>query len=200
MAQHVVLFGFEPFGAHPVNPSGVAVESLDGAVLHGVEVVGVVLPVLYAEAYSVLDQTLQWARPAAVLGVGQGLDCFAVERVACNVVGLKPDNDGVLLPGPVDASGPPALPTTLDTPHLLQAVRTAVGTDGPPCTLSDDAGTFLCNHTLYRLLRSADGRLPCGFLHVPTLDTAPQHLTTAAVTAATGLLCARAGELLTDVG
>jgi pyroglutamyl-peptidase len=38
---------------------------------------------------------------------------------------------------------------------------------GIPARLSDDAGRYLCNATLFHLLARA-GKLPCGFIHVPS--------------------------------
>ena len=47
-----------------------------------------------------------------------------------------------------------------------QAMASALETEGLPVTLSEDAGDYLCNFTLYRLLHTKAAP-KVGFLHVP---------------------------------
>jgi len=182
--RHLVVFGFEPFGEEPVNPSGQAALALDGRTLRDISIHGVVLPVTYQGAFPALQKHLDQWEPDGVLGVGQGKASFDVEWWAHNVVGVRLDNDGrsqghtVVEPG-----GEEKLAVSLDTTLVFDAVTASVGS-AAPVLHSDSAGDYLCNHTLYRLLQWADGEVAAGFLHVPRLAVCAQPIITAAVEAA----------------
>ena len=63
---------------------------------------------------------------------------------------------------PQRPSGPGSLPATAP----CQSMLTALSAQALPARLSQDAGDYLCNFTLYRVLRAAPS-IPVGFLHVP---------------------------------
>src|SRR5437763_791554 len=90
--MRVLLTGFEPFGAHRVNPSMLVAERLGG----------VVLPVSTRRLARELELAIEEATPDVVLGVGLAAlrTQVAVERVAINCLDFTiPDNDGVLVEG-----------------------------------------------------------------------------------------------------
>jgi len=182
-----VLFGFEPFGDEPVNPSGVAVQALHGRQFHGVRVESVVLPVVYDAAFPLLQRVLEAGMPRAVMGVGQGKDNFRIETLARNHVGERPDNGGApRAVSVVDANAPEHVATSWRADLVLRAVAAAAGT--VPVGMSDNAGDFLCNHTLFRLLSFLDGQTPAGFLHVPRLSVVTQGVINQCVEAAVSAL------------
>jgi len=91
-----------------------------------------------------------------------------LERVAINLADFEiPDNDGVVLVDQqVDADGASALFATLP----LRQIQVALLDAGIPARLSNSAGTYLCNKTLYRFLCAIEeggGAVPCGFIHLP---------------------------------
>jgi pyroglutamyl-peptidase len=198
MTARMVLFGFEAFGEERVNPSEAAVRVLHGRRLRGVEVVSAVLPVTYAGAFSTLQAVLDHTQPVAILGVGQGGERFQVESQARNVIGSKLDNQGVAAGSSVQEGGQELLPVTADAPALLKAVELALlaSRQDVPAVLSDDAGSYLCNHTLYRALSWVRGRVPCVFVHVPKLKIAAQPLTNNVVEAVAEALAAQSAESL----
>lgn len=159
-----LLTGFEPFGAHSVNPSQLVAERLGGAVL----------PVSVARMPGELERAIEATSPEVVLGVGLAAlrTQVAVERVAINVLDFTiPDNDGVLLEGePIDPSGAPAWFSTLP-------VRRIAGRwleEEIPSYLSNTAGTYICNQMLYTALAIGRERgFRAGFVHLPPLEHVP---------------------------
>ncbi len=187
MPPRLLVYGYEPFGTEPVNPSGAAVRALSGASFGTVDVHTVVLPVTWDGTFALLQRVLEELRPILVLGVGQGTDCFQVETRALNANGPKADNAGALAGPVVEDGSADVLGVTLDAQAVLDAVASVV--TGVPVRLSDNAGGFLCNHTLYKTLSWAQrSGAACGFLHVPRLGHAPQHTINAAVAAAVAAL------------
>ena len=166
----ILLTGFVPFGSTTRNPSELVVRELDGAEVAGRRILGRVLPVSAARAPSMLTQAIEEARPEAVLllGVAVGRTGLSVERVAVNVLDFpEPDNDGELpIDLPIAEGAPAAYFSTLN----LRAIVAAWTAAGIPGSISDTAGTYLCNQALYTALHTtAAKRLPVGFVHLPTL-------------------------------
>jgi len=166
----ILVTGFEPFGAHPSNPSEEIAKALDGRVFSGLGVRAAVLPVHHVEAGREALRLLGEHDPVAVLHVGlaAGRARIALERVALNVMDYaEADNAGYRARGePCVPGGPAAYPSTLP----LAAILDALIREGIPAYLSNTAGTYLCNQTLYTTLHAvamARRRTLVGFLHVP---------------------------------
>jgi pyroglutamyl-peptidase len=170
----VLLTGFEPFDQATRNPSADAIRLVAARGVPGIALSGLVLPTSFAGADAALTRALLEAAPAfdVVLSVGLagGRAGLTVERVAINLDDARiPDNDGAQ---PVDArveeTGPAAYFATLPVKAMVAAIRAA----GIEAAVSYSAGTFVCNHLLYRALHLAATRYPglrCGFVHVPWL-------------------------------
>ncbi len=166
------MTGFEPFGAHSVNPTEGLAKAVDGRRVGDFVVVGVVLPVHHADTATRLAALLAEANPEAILhlGLAAGRGRLAIERVAVNVMDYDvPDNGGFRASGePCVPGGPTAYFSTLPLPTLLKALVD----DGIPAYTSNTAGTYLCNQTLYWSLHAVRNmpRPPrVGFIHFPLL-------------------------------
>jgi pyroglutamyl-peptidase len=166
----ILLTGFEPFGPHPANPSGELAKSFDGRRIGDCAVAGAVLPVQHVEASRRVSLLLGELAPAAVvhLGLAAGRARLALERVAVNVMDYPfPDNDGYRAEGEACVpDGPAAYFSTLPLPEILGALTV----EGIPAYVSNTAGTFLCNQTLYRTLHEIalrELRVRAGFVHLP---------------------------------
>lgn len=174
MPPTVLVTGFEPFGGLLLNPSAAVAQALHGQRLQAAgidaQVVGVVLPCVFGQALQVLDEALAAHRPVLVLGLGQadGRTDVSVERVAINVDDARiPDNAGAQpVDRPVVAGGPAAHFSTLP----IKAIVAALKADGLPASISQTAGTFVCNHVFYGLQhRLAGSGVRSGFVHLPLL-------------------------------
>ena len=169
-----LITGFEPFGGQTVNPSWAVARALQGRTLGAVErpvkVQALQLPCVFDLALQVLQQHLQSLQPVAVLALGQaeGRSDISVERVAINVNDARiPDNAGAQpVDTPVVNDGPAAYFSTLPIKRIVAGLRAA----GLPASVSQTAGTYLCNHVFYGLLHALQGRtVPAGFIHLPLL-------------------------------
>ena len=169
--QNVLLTGFEPFDKAAVNPSWEAVRQLDGVSLsEGVTMVAHCLPCAFATAAETLLQLINELQPAMVIatGLGPGRSDISIERVAINVNDARiPDNLGAQ---PIDTAvvegGPAAYFSTLPIKGMVKAVRDA----GIAASVSQTAGTFVCNQVFYRLQHALAGTgVRSGFIHVPGL-------------------------------
>ncbi|MBY8947164.1 pyroglutamyl-peptidase I [Pseudomonas sp. SH10-3B] len=164
----VLLTGFEPFDQDVVNPSWEAVRQLDGVQLDDdVQIVARRLPCAFATAGECLVQLISELRPAMVIatGLAPGRSEISIERVAININDARiPDNLGAQ---PIDTAvvvgGPAAYFSTLPIKAMAKAVREA----GIAVSVSQTAGTFVCNQVFYRLQHELAGSgVRSGFIHV----------------------------------
>lgn len=167
----VLVTGFEPFGGGRVNASLEAVRRLP-ARLGDLDVTTAELPTSYTRSLPALEAALARSAPRIVLCVGQAGDrgALCVERVAVNVQDARiSDNDGAQPQDvPIVPGGPAAYLATLPVRAIVAALRA----QELPAQLSMSAGTFVCNHVFYGLMRLAEARRHAfrgGFLHVPAL-------------------------------
>src|SRR5688500_13366163 len=171
---HVLVTGFEPFGSDTANPSREVAKALDGRRVGDAVIRGLVLPVQHEEARAAIFPALAepGLRAAVLLGLAGGRMRVALERAALNVMDYpEPDNRGDVVRGaPCVPGGPTAYWSTLPLPAILEALTA----EGIPAYVSNTAGTFLCNYTLYAALHALaerGRRVPAGFIHLPYLPS-----------------------------
>jgi pyroglutamyl-peptidase len=173
MHQRVLITGFEPFGGETVNPSALVLMQLQGwRPAADVELGTLLLPCVFSGAIQVLEQALRRDRPQVVIALGQAAsrDEVTVERVAINVDDARiPDNAGAQpIDTPVVDGGPAAYFSSLPIKAIVAALQQA----GIPASVSQTAGTFVCNHVFYGLAHALATRHPGtrgGFIHLPCL-------------------------------
>jgi pyroglutamyl-peptidase len=174
----VLLTGFEPFNKEPVNPAWEAVRALDGWREAGFRVVARQLPCVFGAAIDTMRGAIEELHPELVIAVGQagGRPDFSVERVAINIDDAPLEDNGQKQPvdQPIVAGGPAAYFSTLPIKAIVHAVRGA----GIPASVSQTAGTFVCNHLFYGLMHLQSSRpgMRAGFIHIPYLpEQAARH-------------------------
>ena len=165
----ILVTGFDPFGGETVNPALEAVKSLPSEI-HGAEVHWVAIPTVFYKAAEVLETAIVRYQPDAVLCIGQagGRASLTPERVAINQDDARiPDNQGNQpIDTPIRQDGQAAYFSTLPIKAMVQAIKE----EGLPATVSNTAGTFVCNHLMYQALYLADKKFPhmrAGFMHIP---------------------------------
>ncbi len=164
----VLVTGFEPFADQRVNSSELAVRALADRI-GGRRVVTAVLPVRFGDALAALRAQCRTLQPELVVCVGQanGRAEISLERVAINVDDARiADNAGAQpIDRPIAARGPAAYWSTLP----IKAIVAAIAKRGVPASVSQTAGTFVCNHVFYGLMRMLARRrgVRGGFVHVP---------------------------------
>lgn len=166
----LLLTAFEPFGGETVNPSGLIADALDGETVAGLRVRTLRLPVAFGESLRVLRDGIATHAPTLVLALGQagGRAELSIERIAINVDDARiRDNTGAQpIDMPIVQGGPAACFSTLP----IKAIVAALHERGVPASVSQTAGTFVCNHVFYGLQHALEGSgIRSGFVHVPYL-------------------------------
>lgn len=174
----VLLTGFDPFGGESINPSWEAVQRLHGQIIAGHRIVAEQLPTCFGLSLRRLRAALRRHAPVLTICVGQagGRASLSLERVAINVDDARiADNAGARpIDTPIVRRGPAAYFSTLPIKAQLQALQSA----GLPAEISQTAGTFVCNHVFYGLMRAlrTTPRRRGGFVHIPFLpEQAARH-------------------------
>lgn len=165
----VLVTGFDPFGGEGINPAWEAVQRLNSCIA-GAEIIKVQLPTVFDKSINELIQVIEKENPDVVLCIGQagGRYELTVERVAINLndASIK-DNDGNSPSDePIVIDGPAAYFARLPIKAIVEEIRKAK----LPASISNSAGTFVCNHVMYGLLHYINTKRPNmlgGFIHVP---------------------------------
>jgi pyroglutamyl-peptidase len=169
--KNVLVTGFEPFGGDTLNPSALAVQALNGRQVAGRRVTGTVLPCAFGKSLAALREEIRRTQPELVICTGEagGRGDLSLERVAINIEDASiPDNAGNQpVDHPVYRGGPAAYWSTLPVKAIVIALLKA----DLPAAISQSAGTFVCNHVFYGLMRmlARKRRVRGGFIHVPYL-------------------------------
>lgn len=166
----ILVTAFDPFGGEPINPALEAVKALPSTI-DGTEIITVEVPTVFGKAIDVAAAAIDEHKPEAVLCVGQagGRVDLTPERVAINLDDARiADNEGNQpLGGPIAQEGPAAYFSTLPIKAMARAIRDT----GIPASVSNTAGTFVCNHIMYGVLHHVATRgmhgTRAGFIHVP---------------------------------
>ncbi|HSH36672.1 MULTISPECIES: pyroglutamyl-peptidase I [Bacillota] len=167
----LLITGFEPFGGETINPAYEAVKTLEDKIMN-TEIIKREIPTVFNKSIEVLENLIENEKPDIVICVGQagGRYDISLERVAINIDDARiKDNEGNQ---PVDIKifedGENAYFTSLPIKRMVKKIREA----GIPASISNTAGTFVCNHIMYGLLYLIDKKYPNirgGFIHVPYL-------------------------------
>lgn len=169
----LLLTAFDPFGGETVNPAQEAVKMVSSRV-GNVEIIKCVVPTVFGKSIETVAAAIEDCRPDAVLCIGQagGRADLTPERIAINLDDASiADNEGNRpVDTPIFPDGKPAYFSTLPVKAMVAAIRAA----GIPASLSNTAGTFVCNHLMYGVLYTLEKYHPGvrgGFLHVPYIPS-----------------------------
>lgn len=165
----VLVTGFDPFGGEKLNPALEAIKSLP-AQIQGAEVRWLEVPTVFYKSAKILEEEIRLYQPDIVLCVGQagGRKGLTPERVAINQDDARiPDNEGNQpIDRPIQLDGPPAYFSSLPIKAMVQAIKE----EGLTASVSNTAGTFVCNHLMYQVLYLVEKEFPnikAGFMHIP---------------------------------
>ena len=194
--KHLLITGFDPFGGECINPAWEAVSRLPDTI-GDYRLTRLQIPTVFCKAAEAVLAAAQQDKPDVILCVGQagGRDAVTPERIAINLASAaRPDNAGNQ---PLEEAILPVGPDGIFSTVPVRSMADAITAAGLPGRVSNTAGTFVCNDTLYRLLQHYAGtETRVGFLHVPYLPQQAKEGTPslelaqiiAALTAAIGAL------------
>lgn len=169
--KKLLITGFDPFGGANVNPAWLAVENLPD-VVGNFRLCKLPIPTVFEKAPRMVIEKATEICPDVILCVGQagGRDAVTPERFGVNIRDARiADNEANQPQGEkIAPDGPAAYFATVPVEAMVQAARDAKC----PAAVSNSAGAFVCNDTLYSLLHHfADTKVKVGFIHVPYLPS-----------------------------
>jgi pyroglutamyl-peptidase len=168
----VLITGFDPFGGEKINPAYEAVKRLPDEIENS-EIIKIEIPTVFKKSYQKLEENIKIHNPDIVICIGQAGGRFEItpERVAINIDDARiKDNEGNQ---PIDQKifedGDPAYFSTLPIKAMVKEIKL----QNIPASISNTAGTFVCNHIMYSLLYLINKKYPKikgGFIHVPFIN------------------------------
>lgn len=176
--KKLLLTGFEPFLNYPINPTEEIVQALDGAVIGDYMVCSKLLPVEFRLSGDRIIEYIQDILPDAVisLGLAAGRSQITLERIGINCADGEKDNTGYKPLGErIVADGADGMFTSLPLNRMLEGLIEA----GYPASISNSAGTYVCNQVMYRVLhhlQETKQSKQAGFIHVPANHSLALHM------------------------
>lgn len=167
----ILVSGFDPFGGEKINPAIESVKLLPDEI-KGAKIIKVEIPTVARKSLKKLEEVIEIEKPDVVINVGQagGRTDISVERVGINMDDFRiKDNEGNQ---PIDEKiakdGPDAYLVTIPIKAMVQKMIE----NKIPASVSNTAGTFVCNHVCYGMAHLASTKYPnmrTGFVHIPFL-------------------------------
>jgi pyroglutamyl-peptidase len=167
--KKLLITGFDPFGGATVNPAWQAVKQLPEQIGEYM-LCKLEIPTVFGLAAETVLRQAETFHPDVILCVGQagGRAAVTPERIAVNIRDAKIADNAGNRPGGerIAGDGPAAYFSTVPVKEMAAAIENA----GIPGMVSNSAGAFVCNDTLYCLLHHYSGtETRVGFIHVPYL-------------------------------
>lgn len=167
----ILVTGFEPFGGEKINPSIEAVKRLPDNI-GGAEIIKLEIPTVRWKTLEKIDQAVEKYNPDVIISVGQagGRSDINVERIGINVDDFRiEDNEGNQpCDEPIDEAGPDGYFLNVPVKAMVDNIRK----HQIPASVSNTAGTYVCNHVAYGTRRMIETKYPgkrSGFIHIPYL-------------------------------
>lgn len=165
----ILLTGFEPFGGEKINPSYEVIKGIKDNI-DGAEIIKLEVPVVFYKSAEIVIKRIKEINPDYVIMLGQagGRHEISIERVAINIDDASiPDNENNRpIDEAIDKEGLPAHFSTLPIKRIIKILRE----NGVPASLSNSAGTYVCNHLMYSILNYIYNNglnIKAGFIHIP---------------------------------
>ncbi|WP_455793876.1 pyroglutamyl-peptidase I [Clostridium butyricum] len=169
----VLITGFDPFGGESINPALEAVKKLPDNIA-GSEIIKIEIPTVFRKSLEKIEENIIKHNPDIVISIGQAGGRFGItpERIAINIDDARiPDNESKQpIDLPIFEDGENAYFTTLPIKAMVEEMKKGE----IPCSVSNTAGTFVCNHVMYGILYMAAKKYPNikgGFIHVPYIPS-----------------------------
>lgn len=167
----ILVTGFDPFGGEKINPAIESVKLLPEEI-KGNKIIKLEIPTVQYASLKKIYEAIEENQPDVILSVGQagGRSDITVERVGINIDDYRiEDNQGNQ---PIDTKifddGDSAYFSNLPIKAMVENIKK----QKIPASISNTAGTFVCNHVLYGVQYMIAKKYPnkrSGFIHIPYL-------------------------------
>ena len=164
----ILLTGFEGWNIHDFNPSGAIAQSLNGSMINETKIVGVVLPVDFEKAFSILNDLLEIHQPGLIIctGLAPNANTIRIETYAYNIYFDSYSSQPFRDMRRIDLEESMIKPASIkvrETTELLEQSQFQVEQSYFP-------GLYLCNAIFYQAVNQAQKlelNSPVGFIHIP---------------------------------
>jgi pyroglutamyl-peptidase len=169
----ILLTAFDPFGGEDTNAVLEALRLISDTI-DGATIKKLVVPTVFYKASDMIKETARSLSPDAIVMLGQakGRGAITPERVAINVIDASiDDNEGNR---PKDARIIDGAPDGYFSTLPIKDMADAIKSEGISAAVSNSAGTFVCNQTMFSVLHFSKEELPnakVGFIHIPCTPT-----------------------------
>lgn len=167
----ILVTGFDPFDQESINPSIEAVKQLPDQI-DDAQIFKLEIPTVMQQSSDKIIEKMNEINPDVILSVGQerGRADLSIERVAININDFRiPDNQGNQpIDAPIVKNGADAYFSTLPIKAMLKACLD----NDIPASISNTAGTFVCNEVMYLIahtIKTQQLNIRSGFIHIPAI-------------------------------
>ncbi|MGL5020948.1 MAG: pyroglutamyl-peptidase I [Mycoplasmatales bacterium] len=167
----ILVTGFDPFGTDTINPAIEAVKLLNDEIL-GCKIIKLEIPTVHKKSVDIIKKAMIKHKPDVVLSIGQAGNRtdVSIERIAINIDDYRIlDNENNQ---PIDETIVEGAPSAYFTNLPIKAMVKHIRESDVPVSVSNTAGTFVCNHVMYGVLHLCATKFPSvksGFIHIPFL-------------------------------
>lgn len=176
LKKKILVTGFEPFGGEKVNPSLEIIKLLPKRIQDN-EVKILEIPTVYKKSIEKIDNEIESYNPDYILSIGQagGRTDISIERIAINIddFRIKDNENNQPIDEKIFFDGDNAYFSNLP----IKAIQNEITKNNIPASISNTAGTFVCNHVFYGvryLIEKKYKNKKSGFIHIPYL---PEQVT-----------------------
>ena len=169
-APSLLLTGFGPFPGATENPTEALVRTLATEPPENFgagELTAIVLVTEYERSWSTLQRVLRRNRPDIVVHFGLHRRAKAIHVEALGRNRLNPEQVDAAGYAPLSGRARRFGPETILATYAADRIVAALAAAGVPAAISEDAGGYVCNATLYRSLYVAPPGRKVGLIHVP---------------------------------
>lgn len=168
-----LITGFEPFNGESINPSSEIIKVLPDKI-EGAQIIKAFVPTALEISVKMLKEIIEIEKPDVLINIGQAggqmRSEINLERIAINVCDFPiPDNTNHQ---PVDQRIIEDAPDGYFLSLPIRDILNRLHQNKIPATISNSAGTYICNYVAFQMAHLARTRYPnmkTGFIHIPYL-------------------------------
>lgn len=167
----ILVTGFDAFGDNSINPSSLILEHLPDT-LSNHQIIKLQIPTIAFKSLDIIHDCILKEQPDFILSLGQasGRKDITVERIGinCDDYSICDNNNYQPTDMKIFNNGPDAYFSNLPVKEIIKNIQHL----NIPCSISNSAGTFVCNHVLYGVRHLCEihfSNIKSGFIHIPCI-------------------------------
>ncbi len=171
-SMKILITAFEPFHNETINPALEILKVLPDQILNQ-KIIKLEIPTVRYSSVEKIIHIIEKHHPDVIVSLGQagGRADITFERIGINIddYGIEDNAHNMPVDEKIVTDGPDAYFVNLPIKEMVHALREA----GIAASVSNSAGTFVCNHVTYAIRHYNEVHqtgIRSGFIHVPYLE------------------------------